>query len=149
MPIPLDDDMFRPIVRHAPLPSIDLLIRDERGFLLLGLRNNEPARGTFFVPGGCIRKNETIASAFARIAREETTLNANIDQARFVGIFEQMYPANRFSEAGYGTHYVSLAYELKLPERPMLTPDAQHQELVWMQSYDDRAHPYNRVYFDL
>ena len=151
MPQPLTDETFRPIVRHAPLASIDLLIRDERGLLLLGLRNNEPARGSLFVPGGCIRKDETIAAAFARIAREETGLDVAIDQARFVGIFEQMYPANRFSEPGFGTHYIALAYALKLPGSPTLTPDSQHQELVWMRSYgdDDRAHPYTRAYFDL
>lgn len=149
MPTPLTDEQFRPIVRHAPLPSIDLLIRDVRGFLLLGLRNNEPARGTYFVPGGCIRKDETVAAAFARIAREETALDLSVEQARFVGIFEQMYPTNRFSEAGYGTHYVALAYQVTLPGQPTLTPDSQHRDLIWMQRHDERAHPYTKTYFDL
>ncbi|QDM28201.1 NUDIX domain-containing protein [Tardiphaga sp. vice352] len=136
MPTPLSDEQFRPIVRYSPLISIDLLIRDELRYLLLGMRNNEPARGTYFVPGGCIRKDETIATAFARIASEEIALDLSVEQARFAGIFEQMYPANRFSEPGYGTHYVALAYQVTLPGQPTLTPDSQHRDLIWMQRYD-------------
>jgi hypothetical protein len=41
----------------APLVSIDLIIRDNADRVLLGLRNNEPAKGYFFVPGGIILKD--------------------------------------------------------------------------------------------
>ena len=59
------------VVRHAPLVSIDLILRDAQGRVLLGLRENEPARGLWFVPGGVIRKDETLDAAFSRIARNE------------------------------------------------------------------------------
>jgi hypothetical protein len=51
---------FHSVVRLAPLVSIDLIIRNARGEVLLGLRNNEPAKGLFFVPGGIIRKQERL-----------------------------------------------------------------------------------------
>jgi colanic acid biosynthesis protein WcaH len=40
----------------------------------MGWRENEPAKRTWFVPGGRIRKDEKIADAFERIIRTETGL---------------------------------------------------------------------------
>jgi colanic acid biosynthesis protein WcaH len=39
--------------------------------LLLGLRNNRPAQGSWFVPGGAIRKGEPRAAALQRVAARE------------------------------------------------------------------------------
>jgi len=47
--LPNDSDFAR-IVRHAPLVSIDVLLKDPEEYVLLGLRVNEPARGKYFVP---------------------------------------------------------------------------------------------------
>jgi colanic acid biosynthesis protein WcaH len=52
----LNDDTFKTIARNAPLISIDLIIRDASGRVLVGMRTNEPAKGFYFVPGGAIRK---------------------------------------------------------------------------------------------
>jgi colanic acid biosynthesis protein WcaH len=71
--IPSDDE-FAHIVRLAPLVSIDLIIRDDEQNVLVALRTNEPAKGVYFVPGGCIRKNETIENAFARILKKKPTV---------------------------------------------------------------------------
>ena len=46
----LSDDDFAHIVRYAPLVSIDLIVRDLEENVLLGLRANEPAKNTYFVP---------------------------------------------------------------------------------------------------
>ena len=56
----LPHDQLRDVVRLAPLVAIDLVIRNARGDILLGLRNNEPAKGCYFVPGGMILKNERL-----------------------------------------------------------------------------------------
>src|ERR1700738_2282456 len=103
----LPDDDFAHIVRYAPLVSIDLIIRDLEGNVLLGLRENEPAKNTYFVPGGVIRKNETIREAFTRILNAETGLTASFDEATLVGAFEHFYKTNRFGHPDYGTHYVT------------------------------------------
>ena len=50
-----DDDSAR-IVRHAPLISIDLFLKNPEQDVLVGRRTNEPAQGFYFVPGGIIRK---------------------------------------------------------------------------------------------
>jgi colanic acid biosynthesis protein WcaH len=123
---------FAQIVRTAPLVSIDLILRDPEGKALLGLRNNEPAKGVYFVPGGVIRKNETIASAFARVLKIETGLETPYSEARFRGAYEHFYVTNRFNDPGYETHYVVLAHELQLLIRPSILLDDQHNEAIWM-----------------
>ena len=66
-----DKDRFIELIRALPLVSVDLvLVRDGRE-VLLGLRNNRPAQGWWFVPGGRILKNEKRADALSRVAARE------------------------------------------------------------------------------
>jgi colanic acid biosynthesis protein WcaH len=119
------------VMRLAPLISIDLIIRNRRDDVLLGLRNNEPAKGFYFVPGGIVLKNERLADAYARILKDETNFDASIRDARLKGAYEHFYDNNRFGEAGFGTHYVVLGYELKIADAAALQRDCQHSELRW------------------
>ena len=74
------------VIRFAPLIAIDLIIRNARDEVLLGLRKNEPAKGCYFVPGGMILKNERLADAFARLVKTETDHAARFDDARLIGV---------------------------------------------------------------
>ena len=132
---------LRDVVRLAPLVAIDLIIRNPRGEILLGLRNNEPARGCYFVPGGMILKNERLTDAFARILKRETDLTAAMADARFLGVYEHFYANNRFGEPGYGTHYVVLGYELKIAAGAAFKADDQHRELRWWTEAELLASP--------
>ena len=131
--------------------SIDLIILDHKGTVLTGLRANEPARDTYFVPGGAIWKNETIRDAFARIMQAELGFSRELHEAFFVGVFEHFYDTNRFGHPGYGTHYVVLAYTLELPDRPPIKLDAQHRAIRWMTPAEILAspdvHPNTQAYF--
>lgn len=137
----LRHDELRSVVRLAPLIAIDLVIRNAAGEVLLGLRNNEPAKGCYFVPGGMILKNERLRDAFARIVKNETNCTAQIENARLLGAYEHFYANNRFAEAGYGTHYVVLGYELKIDDTAAIKSDDQHSELRWWDEADLLASP--------
>jgi len=148
---PFGDGDVAHIIRHAPLVSIDIIVRDSQGHALLGLRVNEPAKGKYFVPGAVIRKNETIRDAFARILKVETGIKASLDNATFVGVFEHFYETNRFGNPEYGTHYVVLAYEINLSQRPAIEIDSQHSNVRWMSKADilsaENVHPNAKIYF--
>jgi GDP-mannose mannosyl hydrolase len=128
---PLSHADLRTVVRLAPLVSIDLVIRNAQNQVLLGLRENEPAKGFYFVPGGMIRKGEHLREAFARILHDETNCAAQFEDAAFLGVYEHFYDANRFGEAGYGTHYVALGYALTLADTIHIRADSQHSALEW------------------
>ena len=51
----IPDSVWSDIVEHVPIPSVDLLVVTDNG-LLLAKRQNEPAKGEWFVPGGRIQK---------------------------------------------------------------------------------------------
>jgi colanic acid biosynthesis protein WcaH len=132
---------FADIVRLTPLVSIDLILRSPEGRVLVGRRKNEPAKNTFFVVGSRITKNETIAAAFERIAREELGIQLHISQARFRGAFEHFYTTNRFEAGGFGTHYIVLAYELRLSLDTAALPAEQHGEYAWRTEAELLASP--------
>jgi colanic acid biosynthesis protein WcaH len=123
---------FAQVIRNTPLVAIDVIIRNPDQCVLTGLRTNEPAKGKCFVPGGVVRKNEPLADAFARIVKAEIGLEASIDDAKFVGVYEHLYDCNVFGEEEFGTHYVVLAHELNLDHQRPIMSDRQHSGFRWI-----------------
>ena len=115
------------VIQRTPLVSIDLILRDTQGRVLLGLRTNRPAQNTWFVPGGVIRKSETLDQAYARIAQAELALPLTRDQAQFRGVYQHFYEDNFAGEQGTPTHYVVLAYEQTVPNLQPQGPLDQHR----------------------
>jgi colanic acid biosynthesis protein WcaH len=132
---------FAQVVRLTPLVSIDLILRDPEGKVLVGLRTNEPAKGLWFVPGGRIEKDERLADAFARILSVETGLSLPMARSRLMGGYEHFYDTNRFEQPGYGTHYVVIGRELRLDRRPGIKTDDQHSAVRWMSPEEILAAP--------
>jgi len=52
----LEKSVFTTVIDSTPLVSIDLVIENTDGKILLGYRNNRPAKGYWFVPGEEFRK---------------------------------------------------------------------------------------------
>ncbi len=146
----LPDADFAAVVRHAPLISIDLLVRSPDGAVLLGQRLRRPAQGSWFVPGGRVRKGESVAAAFRRLCLDELGQEQAFEQAIFRGVYEHHYADNVFGD-DFTTHYVVLAYELVLA--PVLTtlPCEQHDAYRWWQPdellADASVHLHTRWYF--
>ena len=127
----LDRDEFLTVVKNAPLVSIDLVIYNPDGKVLLGERTNEPARGTWFVPGGRICKDERLTDAFARISRAEVGVELKMADAKLLGVYEHLYDTNFATRPGVSTHYIVLGYEVRLPAPLKNLPDAQHSHYRW------------------
>ena len=130
MDIPADE--FQTIVQQTPLVSVDLIIMDPHDYCLLGRRLNRPAKGAMFVPGGRILKNETIDAAVSRILLAETGYRINeLDELTFKGVYEHFYN-DCYWDDNISTHYVVLAYRIKLVARFTESPDSQHERLEWL-----------------
>lgn len=132
---------FSNVVLLTPLVSIDIAVRAPDGRVLVGRRKFEPAKGSFFLVGGRITKNESRAAAFERLTRIELGFERSIEEARFLGVYDHFYPTNRYEKPGFGTHYVVLGYELRLSAMPATLPDEQHGEYVWLTDAEILASP--------
>ena len=151
----LSEDIFSQACAALPLVSIDLLVTrpGTRGReLLLGLRNNRPAQGWWFTPGGCIRKNEPLAKAMARLALDEIGLHPDwLHRTILLGAWDHFYQDSAF-DPDVSTHYINLPYALHLtPEeaqavQPAYCKHLQHEAWMWLPFSDAmtdvRVHDY-------
>jgi colanic acid biosynthesis protein WcaH len=151
----LNEDTFLEVVRHAPLVSIDLIVESPEGRILLGHRLNAPARGFWFVPGGRIYKNETLAAALARISLIELGCEYALSTAVPLGCYEHFYQDNFSTTPDISTHYVVLAYQLTLNQlsdaQMTMLPDSQHDNYRWFERAEiiknPAVHANTRAYF--
>lgn len=138
----LSSEEFHNIVKNTPLVSIDLIIENSEGNILLGQRNNLPAKGYWFVPGGRIFKDEKFDSAFQRILRDETGLEQKLQNANFLGIYEHIYPQeNLFEDQDFSTHYIAVAYRIKIEQSEIELPTVQHNNYWWAPLDEIEANP--------
>jgi len=143
-------DVFATVVRHAPLVSIDLIVRDAAGLVLVGLRTNRPAQGAWFVPGGRIAKEERLDAAFARISHAELGIGLARSDARFLGVYEHLYADNFSADPTFGTHYVVLGYAIAVDRAALRLPRDQHSGYRWVDlptlSSDASIHANSQAY---
>lgn len=146
----LSQQDFATVVRSTPLISIDLIVENERGEFLLGKRNNRPAQGFWFVPGGRVQKDETLATAFDRLTQAELGQQFTINDAEFYGVWQHFYDDN-FSGEDFSTHYIVLGFRLKVTEGALQLPTEQHNDYRWQTPQAllarDDVHDNSRAYF--
>ena len=145
------DADFLNIIDKAPLVSIDLIIENPQGKILLGKRNNKPAQGFWFVPGGRIRKNETLDQAIRRISKTELGFEISMNQVKMMGAYDHIYDDNFAYAQGINTHYVALGHSYKINDDTIITTDTQHNEISWLTTSElldrDDVHQNTKAYF--
>lgn len=145
----LDEQLFKTVIKAAPIVSIDILIKNKNR-ILLGKRINKPAKGYFFSIGGRIMKNETIQLAIKRIMLNELNIQLK-STPKFIDLFEHFYNDGIFD--GISSHYVGLLYEYEGGDNIDLKclPNEQHNEYKWFSinkiMIDTQVHKNVKDYF--
>ena len=146
----LNRHTFQTIIQNTPLVSIDLIIKNAQDQVLLGKRNNRPAQGYWFVPGGRIRKNETLDQAFKRLTCAELGREFLLGEACFLGVFEHLYQ-DSFFDNETSTHYIVLGYQLIVEFNLDMLPLDQHHKYQWFVINsllnDANVHENTKAYF--
>ncbi|MEI9976098.1 MAG: NUDIX hydrolase [Ignavibacteriota bacterium] len=104
-------ELFLFISRVVPMVNVDLLIRDERGRILLTWRDDEIYGSGWHVPGGMIRYKETAAERIRATALEELGTTVEYEAAPAV---EQIIEPERRDRG----HHVALLYRCRLLSPP-------------------------------
>ena len=149
----LSNEIFLGAVNAVPLVAMDLVIVRGGTEVLLGRRNNRPAQGFWFVPGGRIRKNEPMQQALTRVAREELGLDLSslAHPPVHMGAFQHFYDDCFAGDVGVSTHYVVLGNLVHLPKGAVVAvADTQHSALRWWPLEEalasDEVHRFTKDY---
>jgi len=126
--------MEQSVERKFPKIGVGVMITNQSGQVLLGLRCSAHGRGEWSFPGGHLEFGETIFAAAVREAKEET--NLDIADLRVVSVSDEL----RYL-VSEGKHYVVIgfkagAYQGKL----QLTEPDKWQEWSWF-SLDNLPSP--------
>jgi colanic acid biosynthesis protein WcaH len=141
----IDDDAWETIVRNVPIVSVDLVVLTGTE-VVLAERQNRPAKGEWFVPGGRVHKGERLEAAVHRVAREELGIGVEIRAS--LGAYEHLYAEAEVgvAESG-GKHYLANAFVVETTDEPTAA-DAQHGAVRTFGTPPSDLHPYVRTYLD-
>lgn len=127
----VDEELFKKFRELMPIASVDVLAVHE-GKLLLTLRNNEPGRDLWFVPGGRVRYGETLKEAATRKLEEETGLAATKVEKK--GAMSHFWPQ---------AHYVTTFFRADVEDDGVRLND-EHRDHRWISESTEDLHPYIR-----
>ena len=151
----LHKESFENIVKCSPIAAIDLCILNDSDEILLGKRINPPAKNFFFVPGGRIRKGESLFIATQRILNSE--INYGISEQDFskfslLGVFQHFYDDNFCGNKSFSSHYIVTTYLVSLRLLNIVNSrifKEQHKEYIWYNKNSNKKisiHPYCKEY---
>lgn len=95
------------IYSRSPRLCVDLVIKDRRG-VLLALRDIEPHKDCWHLPGGRVRWREPVTDAIKRIAEQE--LNISVEVIRLLGYVEYLQERQN----GSSRHTASIVFLVKM-----------------------------------
>lgn len=139
---------FRRITSLTPLVSIDLIVRSGDR-VLLGMRKNRPAKRYWFVPGGRVRKNETLTEAGVRLGRDELGVGVSFLESTLLGVYEHFYADSVFGD-DVSTHYIAIGIIVDVNLVLDDLPADEHDQFEWWQIEtaigSPKVHEYTKEY---
>ncbi len=91
-----------------PIVTVDLLIETGDGFLVVK-RKNQPVKDGWWIPGGRMKKGESVEAAAVRKTKEEMSIDAKV--ARLIGVYDLRFPEGPFGVKSL--HNIDFAFLMK------------------------------------
>jgi len=139
------EETFGACLDVLPQVCVELLLGDDDG-VLVARRTNEPAKGTYFWPGGRLYKGERLADAARRVGREELGIAVELGD-RF-GVYSHFW--DRSSVAGTDSrHTVNVVFHARRRDPGAdIVLDDQHDDYRFVDEPDADCHAYVHEYFE-
>lgn len=140
----IPEETFGACLDVLPQVCVEVLLERDGG-LLVARRTNEPARGTYFWPGGRLRKGERLEDAARRVAREELGVEVAVEGR--VGVYSHFWDGSSVAGAD-SRHTVNVVYRAsKRDPDAAVVLDDQHDDYRFVSEPDDDCHDYVHEYF--
>jgi colanic acid biosynthesis protein WcaH len=120
---------YQYILEHLPILCVDCVITHNKKCLLLK-RNNQPAKGQWWFPGGRVNKNELIKLAAIRKSLEETRLNTVFEKV--ISVEETMF--SQVEDMTTDIHTVNICCHISVADVSSLKIDLFHDDFLWVDS---------------
>jgi colanic acid biosynthesis protein WcaH len=140
------------VIKNNQLIALDLIIINQKNEVLLGYRNNNPAKNTWFTFGSRVFKEELFEDACERISSNELGLSIKLKDCIKHGVYHHNY-TNNFDNDDFGTNYIVFAFVYKINENIIesINGDNQHNMYKWFSveniKNEDCVHEYVKNYF--
>ena len=140
----VDNEIYSKFVELMPITCVDILIHEEDKLLFVK-RNQEPAKGKWWVVGGRLHKDETMEQCAIRKCKEEVGLDVVLEKR--IGVYDEFFDT---SIQGYPTHTVCVAFLARpVGKISEFTVDSTSDSGIVTNVIDERLDPYvKRVLVD-
>jgi colanic acid biosynthesis protein WcaH len=125
----IPDPLFNQIVKLLPIASVEALIVIDKSLLLLK-RNNEPAKGLWWFPGGRIHKGESLKETLCREILEETGLH--LETFKLINVYSRAFPER---------HDITIVFLCTCKEGKIKV-DSEHSEYKLFKEMPHDLHPF-------
>jgi colanic acid biosynthesis protein WcaH len=121
--------LYDQIEKCLPIVSVEAVIAKDNTLLFLK-RNNQPAKGEWWFPGGRIHIGESLEQALHREVKEETGLE--ISSYKLINVYSRVFPER---------HDITIAYLCKCKE-DKIKLDNEHSKWGVFKHTAISLHPY-------
>jgi len=120
----IPQELYTKIIEVMPIPCVDLLVCEPSGKVLMMKRKNQPAKGSWWFPGGRILFGEHRKDAASRKLMQECGLSSfSISEIGTYDVILDM-PENKLS------HGITTVYKI-LVDTDIVSMDKQNSEYDW------------------
>jgi ADP-ribose pyrophosphatase YjhB (NUDIX family) len=127
---PFTEKEFWDIYMKVPRLCVEVVVKSDKG-VLLSLRDIEPCKGLWHLPGGTVFFGEKLKDAVRRIAKRE--LSIDVTSAEFIDYIE--YPSHY--EHGLDSP-VGMAFEIKYKGK--IKPNKESAKIEWFSKLPKNIH---------
>ncbi|VEB57491.1 O-antigen biosynthesis protein [Salmonella enterica subsp. enterica] len=147
----LRQEDFAAVVRTTPLISLDFIVENGQGEILLGQRLKPSGAGLLVCAGGAgVQRRNAGGRLCTPDAGGTGRASARWRQGRFMASGSTSMTTT-FSGEDFSTHYIVLGFRLRVTESDLRLPDAQHGSYRWLTPEQllasDNVHENSRAYF--
>jgi colanic acid biosynthesis protein WcaH len=135
----IDQELYDQILRHMPIACVDVAIV-YNGCVLLVRRDDAPARGQWWVPGGRVVKGETMRETARRKARQEVGLDCHVGP--IIHTAETIFPDGPRGIPVHSINACFLLYPTHDSAGLAVKLDTHHADWRWEDKVTPDLHPY-------
>ncbi len=132
----IEEEKYRILLDNSIISTCDIICLTKDKKILLCLRNNEPLKWIYYIPGWRRYKNEKIMDSAKRKAYEELWLEIDTNRLIFLGVYDDIYDNSAFEWISTHCEAITFVYQINDEEVKNIKIDKQHSDFKFFDIND-------------